>query len=124
MAVQSAAMSSFLFRAIVAAAGLWVAAWLLPGLRVHDALSLVLAAVLLGVVNAIVKPVVVVLTFPLTILTFGLFLLVVNAAMLGLVGALLPGFDVDGFWAALFGSVVISATSWAAAQVLEPKRAA
>lgn len=117
-------MSSFLFRAIVAAAGLWIAAWLIPGLRVHDGVSLALAALLLGVVNAVIKPVVVVLTFPLTLLSLGLFLLVVNAAMLGLVGALLPGFDVDGFWPAVFGSIVISLTSWAAAQIVEPRQAA
>ncbi len=107
-------MAKFLIRAVVSALALWLAAVLIPGIAFHGIGSLILAAVLLGVVNAVVRPILVVLTLPLTILTLGLFLLVVNAAMLGVVGALIPGFTVDGFWAALLGAMVVGVVSWAA----------
>ena len=67
---------------------------------------------LLGVVNAIVRPIAVVLTFPITIFTLGLFLLVVNAGMVGLVAWMLPGFHIDGFWTALLGALVVGLTGW------------
>jgi putative membrane protein len=105
-------MVRFLLRALIAALGLWLAAQVVPGVHVTSIGSLVAAAVLLGVVNAIVRPVVVLLTLPFTLLTLGLFLLVINAAMLALVAALLRGFALDGFWAALFGSLVVSVVSW------------
>ena len=66
----------------------------------------------IGLVNAFVRPVVTILTLPVTILTLGLFLLVVNAAMIGLVGLLLPGFHVDGFWPAVFAAIVTGVVSW------------
>ena len=70
------------------------------------------AALLLGVVNAIVRPIVVLLTLPVTLVTLGLFLLVVNAAMLGLVAAFLPGFSIAGFWPAVWAALLISLVSW------------
>jgi putative membrane protein len=76
------------------------------------------AALLLGIVNAIVRPIAVVLTLPLTLLTLGLFLLVVNAAMLGLVALLLDGFQISGFWTALGGSLIVSITGWLAAGLI------
>lgn len=112
---------NFLVRFLISALGLWIAASLISGLGYRDLPSLLLAALLLGLVNAVVRPVLIVLTFPLTLVTFGLFLLVVNAAMLGLVGAMLRGFVVDGFWPAVFGSIVISLTSWIANQLLETR---
>ena len=75
---------------------------------------LVVAALLLGVVNAFVRPLVVLLTFPITLVTLGLFLWVINAAMLGLVAALLDGFTLAGFGSALAGALVVSITSWIA----------
>ena len=105
-------MVKFILRAIVAALGLWLAAQVVPGVHVTSVGSLVAAAVLLGVVNAIVRPLVVLLTLPFTLITLGLFLLVINAAMLGLVAWMLHGFWLDGFWAALFGSLVVSVVSW------------
>jgi putative membrane protein len=103
----------FITRALIAALGLWLASRIVPGIAVPGGwTSLLVAAVLLGVVNAIVRPVVVVLTLPLTVVTLGLFLLVVNAAMLGLVGLLLRGFVVDGLWAGILGSVVVGVVSW------------
>lgn len=80
-------------------------------------IRLLLAALVFGLVNAVVRPVLVLLSLPLTILTLGLFLLVVNAAMLGLTALLLPGFRVDGFGAALLGAIVVSVVSWGATRV-------
>jgi putative membrane protein len=108
-------MRGFLLRFVIVAIGLWVASKLVPGVRIDDAWSLVWAALLLGIVNAIVRPVVILLTLPLTILTLGLFLLVINAAMLSLVAWALDGMTVAGFWSALFGSLVVSITGWFAA---------
>jgi putative membrane protein len=103
----------FIVRALIAALGLWLASRIVPGIRAPGGwTSLLVAAVLLGVVNAVVRPVVVMLTLPATVVTLGLFLLVVNAAMLGLVGWLLRGFAVDGLWAGIFGSVVVGVVSW------------
>jgi len=113
-------MSGFLIRLVISALGLWVADFLLDGITIDGTGSLVLAALLLGVVNAIVRPIFVLLTFPLTLLTLGLFLLVVNAAMLGLVAALVPGFHVASFGAALLGSIVVSLVSWAASAWIGP----
>ena len=106
-------MARFLLRALIAALGLWLASVIVPGIEVDGVVTLILAAVLLGVVNAFVRPVVILLTLPLTLLTLGLFLLVVNAAMLGLVSVVLPGFEVAGFWPAVFGAVVTGLVSWA-----------
>jgi putative membrane protein len=102
----------FLIRALIAAAGLWLATRWVSGITVDDAGSLVLAGLLLGVVNAIVRPIAIVLTFPITIVTLGFFLLVINAAMLALVAALLPGLHIAGFRAALLGALIVSLTGW------------
>ena len=100
----------FVIRAVIAAVGLWLASYLVSGITIDTPVTLLLAAVLLGVVNAIVKPVLVILTLPITVLTLGLFLLVVNAAVLGLVALLLPGFSIATFWAAVLGAIIISVT--------------
>jgi len=105
-------MKKFLLRASFAAFGLWLASQVVPGITIDGAGTLAGAAILLGVVNAIVRPVLVVLTLPVTILTLGLFLFVVNAAMFGLVAYFLGGFHVAGFWPALLGSLVVSLISW------------
>lgn len=103
-------MTRFWIRAVFAALGLWVATRLLEGFRIDGPGTLVLAAVLLGVCNAVVRPLLVLLTLPVTILTLGLFLLVINAALMGLVALLLPGFSIAGFGSALLGSLVVGAT--------------
>ncbi len=114
-------MTGFVLRAVIAAMGLWLATNVVDGISINTPLTLLLAAALLGVVNAIVRPVAVVLTFPITIVTIGLFLLVINAAMLGLVAWLLPGFVVSGFGAALLGSIVVSVTGWIGSWFIGPK---
>ena len=105
-------MTGFLLRVAIVALGLWLATYLLPGLYFNSPGTLLAAALLLGIVNAIVRPIAVVLTLPLTLLTLGLFLLVINAAMLGLVALLLAGFSISGFWTAVGAALIVSLTGW------------
>lgn len=105
-------MRGFLLRAVIAAIGLWLATVWVPGVHMRSVGTLLLAAVLLGVVNAIVRPIAFILTLPLTILTLGLFLLVLNAAMVALVAAMLPGFHLAGFRAALLTAIIVWLTGW------------
>ena len=113
-------MLGLLIRLAIGAAGLWIASRLVPGMTIEGTGTLVLAAFLLGLVNAIVRPLAIVLTFPITIVTLGLFLLVVNAGMLALVAALLDGFQLADFGSALWGSLVVSLTSWVANWTIGP----
>ena len=113
-------MSGFLVRLLITALGLWIAQAIVPGVEFRDGGTLILAAVLLGIVNAVVRPVIVLLTLPITVLTLGVFLFVVNAMMLALVAALLEGFVLRGFFSAVFGSLVVSLTSWIAAWYIGP----
>ena len=101
-----------LLRWVVGALGLWLAARLLRGISFDGTGPLLLAALLLGFVNAVVRPVLVFLTLPITILTLGLFLLVVNAATFWLVAWLVPGFHVAGFLPALLGALLTSLVGW------------
>jgi putative membrane protein len=105
-------MTRFLARLIFAALGLALAAYLLPGVSYNGVFDLLIAALLLGVVNAILRPVLFVLTLPLTIVTLGLFLLVLNAAMIGLVAWMLPGFTVDGAWSGILAAIITGLASW------------
>ena len=104
--------NTFLLRTALSALGLWIATALISGLRIEGPGTLILAALLLGVCNAVVRPLLIVLTLPVTVLTLGLFLLVINAAMLALVAALLPGFTIAGFGAAVLGALVVGLTGW------------
>jgi putative membrane protein len=114
-------MNGFVLRLAISALGLWVASALVPGVDINGGWTLVVAALLLGVVNALVRPIVLVLTFPFTLITLGLFILVVNAAMFALVAAFLDGFHLSGFGAALFGALVVSITSWIASSFIGPR---
>jgi putative membrane protein len=105
-------MTGFVLRALIAAIGLWIATEWVPGVRIDTPTTLILAGLLLGVVNAIVRPIVFLLTLPLTILTLGLFLLVVNAAMVALVAWILPGFHIPTFGAALLTWIIVWITGW------------
>jgi putative membrane protein len=111
-------MQAFLIRLLINALGLWLAATIVPGIVIQGTGTLVLAALLIGVVNALVRPVAFVLTLPITIVTLGIFLLVLNAAMFALVAWLLPGFTVSGFWAALFGWLIVSIVGWFASSLM------
>ena len=114
-------MRGFIIRMLIIAAGLAIAAWIVPGIRVAGPGTLALAALLMGFVNAFIRPIIVVLTLPITIVTLGLFLLVVNAAMFGLVAFALPGFFVSGFLPALFGWLIVVFVSWVASWTIGPK---
>jgi putative membrane protein len=105
-------MSEFVLRILATALGLWAATEIVPGVEIEGWPSFLLAALLLGIANAVVRPIVVFLTFPITLLTLGLFLLVVNGLMLGLVARLMDRFHVDGLFAAILGAIVVSLTSW------------
>ncbi len=107
-------MVGFLLRAAIAALGLWVASQLLDGLHFATPSKLLLAAVLLGIVNAFVRPLAFILTLPITIVTLGLFLLVLNAGMVALVAWVVPGVTIAGFWTAVGTSIIVSVVSWAA----------
>ncbi|MGB7444359.1 MAG: phage holin family protein [Coleofasciculaceae cyanobacterium] len=104
-------MLSFFLTWLMAALSLVITSYLVPGLVVKSFIAAAVAAVILGLVNAIVKPILTILTLPITVLSLGLFLFVVNAITLSLAGFLSPGFDVNGFWPALFGSIVLSLVS-------------
>jgi putative membrane protein len=99
----------------------WLASKLIPGIEVQDGSTLLIAALLLGIVDAVVRPVAVILTLPLSIITLGFILLVINAAMLRHVAWLLDGFSTAGFRSALFGSAVVSVTSWIASWLIGPR---
>jgi putative membrane protein len=111
-------MTGLILRWVIVAFGLWLSTRILTGLHFDSAGTLFIAALLLGLVNAVVRPIAVILTLPLTLLTLGLFLLVINAAMLGLVAALLGGFSIDGFWTALAASLIVGITSWVASGLI------
>jgi len=111
----------FVIRVLITAAGLWVASAIVPGIVIEKGTDMVLAAVVLGVVNAVVRPIAVVLTFPITLLTLGLFLWVINAAMLALTAALLDSFHIAGFGSALVGSLVVGLTGWVGNSFVGPR---
>ena len=108
----------FCLRAAFASLGLWLATAILNGVRFSDAQTLIMAALLLGVMNAVVRPLVLILTLPITVVTLGLFLLVINAGMLGLVAYILDGFTIDRFATALWASLIVSFCSAVAAALL------
>jgi len=102
----------FLARLVLNGLAIIIAAWLLPGIHITSTLSALLAGVILGFVNAIVRPVLFFLTLPLTLLTLGLFIFVLNAICFALTAWLVPGFSIDGFFSALFGALLVSVVSW------------
>jgi putative membrane protein len=103
----------FLARVLVNALAIYLAAAAVPGVEITGILAALVAGLVFGLVNAFVRPVLLVLTLPLTLLTLGLFLFVLNAFCFWLTSALVKGFDVHGFWAALFGALLVSVVSWA-----------
>ncbi len=113
-------MQGIILRTLITMLGLFIASQLLSGVHIAGWGTFILAALLLGVANAIVRPLLFLLTLPITIITLGLFLFVLNAAMFGLVAALLDNFAVAGFWSALFGAIIVSITSTVASWYIGP----
>lgn len=101
-------MPEFLLTWLIATVALMITAYIVPGLLVTNFVSAAIASVILGLVNAIIKPILIVLTLPLTLLTFGLFLFAINAIVILIAGAITPGFVVGGFFPALIGSIVLT----------------
>jgi putative membrane protein len=102
----------FLLHWGITALSLWIASFLFHGISFSNKQSLLISALLLGLANAILRPVVIWLTIPLTIFTFGFFLLVINAFMMLLVSSIVPGFKISGFWTAFFASIFIAVLSF------------
>ena len=98
-------MNWFLVRWLLNAIPLWLATYIFDGFKFADLPSLIIAALLFGLVNAVIRPLILILTLPLTVLTLGLFILVVNALMLMLVAAIVPGFTLGGFWIAFWAAI-------------------
>ncbi len=114
-------MLGFLIRILIVAAGLWLATEFVPGIEIRGGWTLLGAALLLGLVNAIMRPLLVLLTLPITVLTLGLFLLVINAGMLALVAWALDDFTIAGFWPAVWGGIVVGLTGWLASWFIGPR---
>lgn len=112
----------FLLRLLLNGVAVLLAAYLIPGLHLADAGTALIAGIALGLVNAIVRPVLILLTLPFTLLTLGLFIFVINAICLALVAWLVPGFTISGFGAAFLGALVITITSWLLSALLMDKR--
>jgi len=113
-------LQGFLIRFVINAIALGVAAWLLSGIQVEVPQGLLLGALIFGLVNAVIKPVLAFLTCPLIVLTLGLFTLIINALMMGITSWIADqvgvGFHVDGFWDAFLGAIIVSIVSWALSQ--------
>ena len=105
-------MKNILIKWLVMTAAILTAAYSLEGINVHSFPAAILAAAGLGILNAIFRPIVLILTLPINILSLGLFTFVINAFLLKLVAFIVPGFDVTGFWPAVFGALTISIVSW------------
>jgi len=105
-------MGGFLVHWLIVAVALWLTARFVPGVTISSWTALAIAALVLGFVNAIIRPILVILTLPITVLTLGLFYLVVNAIAFGLAAALVPGFSISSWTAAILGALATSAISW------------
>jgi len=105
-------MKGFFYRLVITAFGLWAAATIVPGVEIIGWRALLVSALLLGIVNAVIRPIILILTLPLTVLTLGLFIFVVNGISLGIVAWLVPGFELAGLLSATLGACVVGVTSW------------
>ncbi|CAN5856089.1 phage holin family protein [soil metagenome] len=102
----------FLLRVLLNGMAIFAAAWLVPGVSLAGPVPALIAGAILGVVNALVRPILVILTLPFTLITLGLFLFVVNAICFALTAALVPGFEISGFFAAFLGALIVTIVSW------------
>mgnify|MGYP001566712121 FL=1 len=114
-------MPGFLIRILIVALGLWLATEFVPGIEIKGAWTLLGAALLLGLVNAIMRPLLILLTLPITVFTLGLFLLVINAGTLALVAWAFDDFTIAGFWPAVLGAIIVSLTGWLASWFIGPR---
>lgn len=115
-------LTKLLVRFIFGALGLWISSRLVEGIVFTSTEALVISALVLGVVNAIIRPVVVLLTLPLTVVTLGLFLLIVNAAMIGLTSMVVPGFHVHGLVPGVMAAIITGISAWIGGMILRDDR--
>ncbi len=113
-------MNGIILRMAISMLGLFVASYIVDGVRIDGVPTFIFAAILLGLVNGFIRPILLILTLPLTIITLGLFIFVLNAGMFGLVAAILDNFHVAGFWSAVFGAIIVSITSTIASWCIGP----
>jgi len=114
-------MAGIIVRTLICMLGLFLASALLPGVEIEGTGTFILAALLLGLANGFIRPIAILLTLPLTIVTLGLFILVINAAMFGMVAAMLDNFTVAGLFSAMFGALIVGITSTVASWYIGPK---
>ncbi len=107
---------------IINAVALLALPYVFSSINVDSFMTALIVAVVLGLVNALIRPVLVLLTLPVTLLTLGLFIFVINGLLFWAVGSFMPGFHVDGFWSGVFGAIVFSIISWALSSLLVPKK--
>lgn len=110
---------SLLAKLLITMVALFVTAYIVPGMTIEGLFAGFVAALILGLVNIVIKPIFIILTLPLTILSMGLFLLVINGLMLLLTAGLVPGFTLVGFWSAVFGAILLSIATWFLNQILD-----
>jgi putative membrane protein len=111
-----------ILRWIINAAALFVLPYLFSSIQVKDFYVALIVALLLGLINAVIRPILILLTLPVTILTLGLFILVINALLFWFVASFVEGFDVGGFWSAFWGAIAYSLVSWAASALILGER--
>ncbi len=114
-------MIGLIIRTVITGLGIWLATYIVPGVTASSTEALIWAAIALGLINAFVRPVLVILTLPFTVLTLGVFLLILNAGMLNLAGWFVDGFDVVGFWSSVFGAIIVSLVSGLCSSFIGPK---
>ena len=114
-------MKGILVRWLLLAVAIFIAAYMIDGIHVAGFMSAVLTAAVLGVLNAFFRPILLILTLPINILSLGVFTFVINAAMLKMASSLIPGFDVHGFWTAIFGSLIVSTVSFGVTMLISEK---
>lgn len=112
---------SFLLKVLISSFAVLITAYLLPGVNVKDFLTALLVALVLGLLNMLLKPILIILTIPVTILTLGLFLLAINAFIVQLAAYFIKGFEVQGFWWALLFSIIMSIVTWLLEIPIKPK---
>ncbi len=105
-------MAALFIRWVILTLSILFASYLLDGIHVRNFISAFLAAAVLGVLNALFRPILIILTLPITIFSLGLFMFVINAFLLAMVSGVIPGFEVHGFWTAVFGALIISFINW------------
>ena len=112
----------FILRVLLNAVGLYVADYFIEGIALTGPGAILISGLVLGIVNAIIRPILIVVTFPFTLITLGLFIFVINALCLALTAYLVPGFSISSFWSALGGALIVSVVSWIVSAAVRDER--